>query len=327
MTMRAIVATRLGEPEVLELSAAPRPEPGPGQVLVRVHRVGVNFSDTERRRAVYRQPNLPWIPGGEGAGVVEAVGEGVDAALRGRRVGFFKPPTESGAYAEYAVAPASTLFFLSDRLSFDEGAALPLQGLTAYGLVRIAARIEAGQTVLIHAAGGGLGLLAVQLCRLAGARVLGTASTEAKAEAVRAMGGEPLAYGDDLVERVFAATARRGVDVVLDSVGQATQDASLAMLAPYGHLVFYGDASGPPRPIDPDRLYQLSLKVSAFTLEQSRHPELWETARRDLLRWVEDGSLRLTIARVLPLAAAAEAHRLIESRQVAGKLLLDVNGE
>lgn len=313
MNMRAIVATRLGEPEVLELSEAPRPEPGPGQVLVRVHRVGVNFSDTERRRAAYRKPNLPWIPGGEGAGVVEAVGGGVDPSLRGRRVGFFKPPTESGAYAEYAVAPASTLFFLGERLGFDEGAALPLQGLTAYGLVRIAARIEVGQTVLIHAAGGGLGLLAVQLCRIAGARVLGTVSNDAKAEAVRAMGGEPLAYGDDLVERVFAATARwggRGVDVVLDSVGQATQDASLGMLAPYGHLVLYGDASGPPRPIEPDRLY-----------------ELWEGARRDLLRWVEDGSLHLTIARVLPLAAAAEAHRLLESRQVAGKLLLAVGGE
>jgi len=231
----------------------------------------------------------------------------------------------SGAYAEYAVTPASVLFRLGERLDFEQGAALPLQGLTAYGLVRIAARIEAGQTVLVHAAGGGLGLLAVQLARLAGARVLGTISSDAKAEAVRAVGGEPLPYGDDLVARVFATTGGRGADVVLDLVGASTQEASLAMLAPYGHLVHYGDASGLPRPVDPDRLYERSLKISAFGLDQEREPERWETARRDLLRWVEDGALRLTISRVLPLSAAGEAHRLMDSRQVVGKMLLNVD--
>lgn len=320
--MRAIVATSLGDPEVLQLQEVPRPSPGPGQVLVGLHRIGVNFSDTERRRGVYRQPSLPWIPGGEGAGVVEEVGEGVDVGLLGERVGFYMPPELSGAYAEYAVVAGDLLFFLGDRLSFEQGAALPLQGLTAYGVVHVAAGIRKGQTVLLHAAGGGVGLIALQLSRNAGARVLGTVSTEEKAEAVRSLGGEPLLHGDDLLERVLAATGGQGVDVVLDSIGLATQELSLAALAHYGHLVCYGDASGFPPPIDPDRLYDRSLKVSAFGLRQDVRPEDWRAARQDLLRQVEDGKLRLTISRVLPLAEAAEAHRLLESRQVVGKLLL-----
>lgn len=320
--MRAIVASSLGAPDVLQLQEAPDPSPGPGQVLVRLHRIGVNFSDTERRSGVYRRPVLPWIPGGEGAGVVEEVGAGVDPALRDRRVAFYLPPDRSGAYAELAVIPEDCLFFLSDRLSFEQGAALPLQGLTAYGVVHIAAGIREGQTVLLHAAGGGVGLIALQLARNAGARVLGTVSTEEKADAVRSLGGEPLLQGDDLLDRVLAATQGQGVDVVLDSIGRATQELSLAALAHYGHLVCYGDASGFPPPIDPDRLYDRSLKVSAFGLRQDVRPEAWRAARQDLLRQVEDGRLRLTISRVLPLAEAAEAHRLLESRQVVGKLLL-----
>jgi NADPH:quinone reductase len=324
--VRAIVVQSLGDPDVLELAEAPRPEPGPGQVLVRLHAAGVNFSDTERRRGAYRRPDLPWIPGSEGAGVVKGVGPGVDPGLAGERVAFWAmPPAVSGTYAEFAVAPAESLFRLGSGVGFEQGAALPQQGLTAYGVVHLAARIEAGQTVLMHAAGGGVGLLAVQLARQAGARVLGTVSSERKAEAVREVGGEPLLYGDDLRERVLEATGGRGVDVVLDSVGRATQEVSLAVLAPFGHLVFYGDASGPPQPIDPDRLYERSLKVSAFTLDVDHQPERWREIRRDLLRRVEEGSLRLTISAVLPLASAAEAHRLLESRQSVGKIVLSVD--
>lgn len=324
--MRAIIATSHGNPDVLQIGEAPRPRPGRGQVLVRIHRAGINFADTERRRGVYRKPELPWIPGSEGSGVVEEVGEGADPALRGARVSFFAmPPAVSGVYAEYAVAPADSLFLLGDRLSFDQGAALPLQGLTAWGVVVVMAGVRAGQTVLLHAAGGGLGLIALQLARNAGARVLGTVSTEEKAEAVRALGGEPLLHGDDLLQRVLDATGGQGVDVVLDSVGKATQELSLAALGPYGHLVCYGDASGFPPPIDVDRLYERSLKVSAFGLRLEVRPEEWSAARRELLRQVEEGTLRLTISRVLPLAEAAEAHRLMESRRMVGKLLLAVD--
>jgi NADPH2:quinone reductase len=321
--MRAIVVSAFGDPEVLKLEEVPRPVPARGEVLVRLHRIGVNFSDTERRRGLYRGLALPWIPGGEGAGVVEEVGEGADPSLPGERVAFWAP-SSSGAYAESAVVPEGFLFRLGDRLSFDQGAALPLQGLTTYGVVHLAAGVREGQTVLLHAAGGGIGLLAVQRILRAGARVLGVVSTEEKAEAVRRMGGEPLLQGDDLLERVLAATGGSGVDVVLDSVGRATQDLSLATLAPFGHLVFFGDASGPPLPIDPDRLYEKCLKVSAFGLYMDLGSETWQAARRDLLRWVEEGALRLTISRVLPLSETAEAHRLLESRKVVGKMLLAV---
>ncbi len=322
--MRAIVATELGEPGVLRLAEAEQPVPGPAQVLIRVHAAGVNFSDTERRRGVYRRPELPWIPGTEGAGVVEAVGTAVNPGWIGERVAFWAmPPAVSGTYADYAVAPESSLFRLGDRLSFEQGAALPQQGLTAYGVVHLGARIEKGQTVLIHAAGGGVGLLAVQMARKAGARVLGTVSSERKAEAVSAAGGEPLEYGPDLLDRVLRATGE-GVDVVLDSVGRATQEVSLAMLAPFGHLVCYGDASGPPPPIDPDRLYERSLKISSYTLNVDYRPERWAEIREELLRWVEEGRLHLNVSTVLPLAAAAEAHRLIESRLSVGKIVLEV---
>jgi NADPH2:quinone reductase len=321
--MRAIVVNELGAPEALKLAEAPRPAPQPGQVLIRVHRAGVNFSDTERRRGVYRRPDLPWIPGTEGAGVVEEVAAGVDPGWIGERVAFWAmPPAVSGSYAEYAVAPTESLFRLGS-VRFEEGAALPQQGLTAYGVVHLAARIEAGQTVLIHAAGGGVGLLAVQMAKQAGARVLGTVSNEAKAEAVRSVGGEPLEYGEDLARRVLDATEGRGVDVVLDSVGRATQDVGLEALARFGLLLFYGDASGPPLPIDPDRLYDRSLKLGAFTLDVDHQPELWMEVRQELLRRVEEGSLCLTISAILPLADAAEAHRRLESRQSFGKIVLD----
>lgn len=180
--------------------------------------------------------------------------------------------------------------------------------------------------MLIHAAGGGVGLLAVQLAKRAGARVLGTVSSPAKAEAVRAVGGETLEYGDDLAKRVFEATDGRGVDVVLDSVGRATQDVSLEVLARFGLLLFYGDASGPPLPIDPDRLYDRSLKLGAFMLDVNHKPERWAAARQELLRLVADGSLQLNVSAVLPLEEAAEAHRRLESRQSVGKILLTTSG-
>ena len=162
--MRAIVVQRLGPPEVLELGEVPVPEPGPGQVLVRLHAAGVNFSDTERRRGIYAGLALPWIPGTEGAGRVVAAGPGVEPALLDRRVAFWAmPPAVSGTYAEYAAAPASSLFLLGPDTPFDLGAAFPQQGLTAYGLVFFATVIHPGATVLIHAAAGGVGQILVQL--------------------------------------------------------------------------------------------------------------------------------------------------------------------
>jgi NADPH2:quinone reductase len=318
--MRAIVVHALGEPEVLTLGAHPVPRPGPGEVLVRLQAVGVNFSDTERRRGIYDPPTLPWIPGNEAAGVVEALGAGVEPQWLGRRVAFWAPRT-SGAYAEYTVTPANTLFALLDGLDIAVAAALPVQGLTAYGLAHFATALGPGQSALVHAAAGGVGALLVQLLRRRGVRVFGTASSDAKRESVRQLGATPLSYGPELPALVRGETDGRGVDAVFDSVGQATRAESLAALGLYGHLVFFGEASGAPAPVHPDELYPRNLRVSSFWLAADP-PERWSTARRELQEWVLGGQLRVTIAQLLPLAEAAEAHRRLEQRQTQGKLIL-----
>lgn len=321
--MRAIVMHATGGPEVLELAEVPAPRPKPGEVLVEVHARGVNFADTERRRARYGPTPLPWILGSEAAGIVVETAADVDPAWCGRRVALYaSPPAVSGTYAELATCPVTALWPLPDGLDLLTAAAIPAQGLTAHLMIHRAARIRAEQVVLVHAAAGGVGLLAVQLMRRIGARVLGTVSRGDKADAVRAAGGEPLRYGDDLVERVRALTDGRGVDVVLDSVGLPTQAASLAMLAPFGELVHFGDAGGFPAPVNPDDLYARSIKISAFGLDERHDPIAAARARQELVAWAADGSLRFLISGTLPLAEAAEAHRRIEARSTIGKLIL-----
>jgi NADPH2:quinone reductase len=310
--MRAIVMNRVGGPEVLEPAEAPDPAPRAGEVLVELRATGVNFADTEWRTAKYRPTPLPWILGSEGAGVVVATGEGVDAAWKGRRVVLYAaPPAVSGTYAELATCPVSAVVELPESVGFETGAAILAQGLTAHLLVHRAARVRAGEVVLVHAAAGGVGLLAVQMARRLGARVLGTVSSDAKAAAVRAAGGEPLRYGEDVPAPV---------DVVLDSVGAPTQAASLAMLAPFGRLIHFGDAGGMPRPVDPDALYARSLSVGAFGLDAAQYAD--GVAQNELVAWAADGTIAYRIDRTLPLAQAAEAHRLLESRATIGKLVL-----
>ena len=318
--MKAIVVRGLGGPEVLALGTHPVPEPGPGQVLVRLEAVGVNFSDTERRRGIYDPPALPWIPGNEAAGVVEAVGEGVDRGWLGRRVAFWAMRT-SGTYAEYTVAPASALFALLDGIEMPVAAALPAQGLTAYGLAHFATALAPGQTALVHAAAGGVGVLLVQLLLLRGVRVLGTASSESKRERIRALGATALPYGPESVALAREHTDGRGVDAVFDSVGAPTQAESLAVLGLYGQLVCFGEAGGSPAPIHPDELYPRNLRVSSFWLAADP-PERWNSARRELQELVLAGRLRVTVGQSFPLADAAEAHRRLEQRQTHGKLIL-----
>lgn len=318
--MRAIVVRAFGGPDVLTMGTTEVPRPGAGEVLVRVRAVGVNFSETERRRGVYDPPALPWIPGNEAAGIVEGIGAGVEREWLGRRVAFWAPRT-SGAYAEYVTAPAAALFALRDGIDDPVAAALPAQGLTAYGLSHAATALAGGQTALIHAAAGGVGALLAQLLRDRGVRVFGTASTDTKRAFIRELGAEPLPYGPDLPGLIRAATAGRGVDAVFDSVGGPTQADSLAALAPYGELVFFGEAGGSPVAIHPDELYPRSLKVSAFWLVTDP-PERWASARDDLQRRVLDGRLRITLSEPRPLAEAAAAHRAIEERRTTGKLVL-----
>jgi NADPH:quinone reductase len=318
--MRAIVVHALGGPDVLVLGSTDVPRPASGELLVRLHAIGINFSDTERRRGTYDPPGLPWIPGNEAAGIVEGVGADVEPAWIGRRVAFWAPRT-SGTYAEYACVAAGAVFELVDGLEFPLAAALPVQGLTAYGLSHAATALAAGQTALVHAAAGGVGALLVQMLRCRGVRVFGTASSPAKRSFIQELGATPLPYGPGLPELLRDAAGGRGVDAVFDSVGRVTQADSLAVLAPYGQLVFFGEASGSPAPIHPDELYGRSLKVGCFWLATDP-PERWGLARRELQRWVLDGRLRVTLGQTLPLAEAAEAHRRLEQRQTQGKLLL-----
>jgi NADPH:quinone reductase len=316
--MDAIVVHRLGAPEVLETGHRPVPEPAAGEVLVRLAAIGVNFSDTERRRGVYDPPPLPWTPGNEGAGTVERAGPGAEAWV-GRRVAFWAPRT-SGCYAEYATVTAEALFHLRDDIDFPTAAALPAQGLTAYGLAHGSTGLAPGQVALVHAAAGGVGALLVQLLVQRGVRVFGTASV-AKLPLVEAAGGEPMPYGPDLADRVRRATGGRGVDAVFDSVGRDTQEVSLAALALDGQLVWFGDSSGPPDPVSADALYPRNLGVRAFWLAADP-PARWDIGRRELQEWVAAGALRVAIDRTYPLAEAAEAHRRLEARETRGKLIL-----
>ena len=318
--MRAVIVRALGEPDVLTLDTTEVPRPKAGEVLVRLRTIGVNFSDTERRRGAYDPPELPWIPGNEGAGVVEAVGDGIDSGWVGRRVAFWAPRT-TGTYAEYVAVRAAALFSLVDGIDFPIAAALPVQGLTAYGLSHLATSSRPGQSALVHAAAGGVGALLVQLLQGRGVRVFGTASTASKLALVEELGAVPLPYGDGLPERLRAANDGHGVDAVFDSVGRATQSDSLAALELYGHLVFFGESSGSPSSIHPDDLYARNLKVSSFWLAADPL-ESWAQAKMELQRWVLDGRLRVTIEEKLSLSDAAQAHRRLEQRQTQGKLLL-----
>ncbi len=318
--MRAIVAQRLGPPEVLVLRETAVPRPSAGEVLVRVHAVGVNFSDTERRRGAYDAPALPWIPGNEAAGIVEETGPGVDPGWIGARVAFWASRT-SGAYADFTTVTTAALFRLHEDLDFTRATALPAQGLTAYALSHASTRLEAGQSALVHAAAGGVGALLVQLLRLRGVTVFGTGSSPAKQELIRQLGATPLSYGADLSTRLAEQTGGRGVNAVFDSVGRPTQEQSLASLGLYGQLVFYGESGGSPAPIHPDALYPRNLSVSSFWLAADP-PERWAPARQELQTLVVSGKLRIAVDRTYPLADAAEAHRRLEDRQTLGKLVL-----
>jgi NADPH2:quinone reductase len=265
---------------------------------------------------------LPFTPGREGAGVVEAVGPGAGGVGPGDRVAYTGVP---GSYAEAGVVPADSLIPLPDGLSFEQGAAFPLQGLTAHYLLHEFRRPGPGDTVLIHAAAGGMGLLLVQWARHLGARVLGTASTQAKAEAARASGAdEVIRYTrQDFVAEVRRLTGGRGADLIIDGVGEATFAGDLKAAAVRGHVVLYGAARGPAEPIAPNGLMPRSLTVSGGSLgnyTRTRDEPLGRA--RDVLEGLRAGWLRLSIGRVLPLGQAALAHRLLEGRASVGKIVL-----
>lgn len=323
--MRAIRFDTHGEPDVLHLVDAPRPEPRAGQLLVRVAYVGVNFADTLNRKGLYQDATPPpAIPGMEASGIVEAVGPGVEGFRPGDRVAAVGRAT----YAEYAIAHAHRTFVLPPEVDLATGAALPIQGLTAYYLLFVMDDARRRRSVLVHAAAGGTGLLCVQMAKRAGALVIGTTSSAEKARRVREAGADHVInYAEtDFADEARRLTDGRGVDLILDSIGRSTVAKGLEALAPMGHLCMYGFASGSVKDLNPMVLFNRSVKLSGMILGRlSEDAATNRAAAAELLGWIADGSLQIEIEGTWLLEEAAEAHRAIESRKTSGKLLLRVS--
>ncbi|MCB0245865.1 MAG: quinone oxidoreductase [Anaerolineae bacterium] len=320
--MKAIRVHQCGGPEALVYEEVALPEPGPGEVLVKVEAAGVNYIDTYHRTGLYPLP-APFSLGMEGAGVVAQNGSGVTLVKPGDRVAWCMA---RGAYAEYAVVPAEKLVPIPANVTTQAAAALILQGMTAHYLAISTFPLKPGDRALVHAAAGGVGLLLVQVAKRCGATVYGTVGTEAKAELARAAGAdEVILYEEvDFETEVKRLTEGRGVDVVYDSVGATTFDKSLNCLRPRGLMTLFGQSSGPVPPFNLQVLNQKgSLFVTRPTLGHYMRDRRELISRAgDVFIWAAGGELSVRIDRALPLSEAAEAHRLLESRQTAGKLLL-----
>jgi NADPH2:quinone reductase len=321
--MKAIRIHQTGGPEVLTYEEAPDPQPGEGQAAVRVEAAGVNFVDVYFRTGLYKGPALPFVPGQEAAGTVAAVGPGVTEVVAGDRVAW---TGVHGTYAELAVAPAARLVKLPEGVTARQGAAAMLQGITAHYLATSTYPLKPGDVCIVHAAAGGVGQLLCQIAKLRGARVFGTVSTEEKAQIARAAGAdEVILYS----QQDFSVEAKRlnggkGVQVIYDGVGQATFLKGLDTLAPRGLMALFGQASGSVPPFDPGLL---NPKGSLYLTRPSmmhyiadRDELMWRAG--EVLGWIAEGKLRLSIDRELPLAEAAEAHRALEGRRTTGKVLL-----
>jgi NADPH:quinone reductase len=319
--LKAIQVKEYGGPEVLNLVDLDAPEPSLGQVRVEIRAAGVNYIDTYHRTGFYPL-DLPFIPGQEAAGFVHAVGDGVEEVKEGDRVAY---APHTGSYAQYRVIAADRVVKLPDTVSFELGAAVMLQGMTAHYLAYDTVPLRKGDTVLIHAAAGGVGLLLVQIARRLGARVIGTAGSEEKAERARKRGAsEMIIYTEqDFLEEVMRLTDGEGVDVVYDSVGKTTIERSLECLRVRGTLVSFGQSSGAVPPFELRKLSKRSLYLTRPTLGQ--YIEKRADLRRrtnDLFRWISEQKLDVRIDSTFPLEKAADAHRKLESRESSGKILL-----
>ncbi|MCK6405322.1 MAG: quinone oxidoreductase [Rhodocyclaceae bacterium] len=322
-TVQAIRFHHTGGPEVLCWENVDLGEPGSGQVRVRHAAVGLNFIDTYHRTGLYPLP-LPSGIGLEGAGVVEAVGEGVTQFRAGDRVAYAGGPV--GAYSEARCMPVAPLLKLPENIDFRTGAAMMLQGLTAAYLLRKTYRVQAGDAVLIHAAAGGVGLIACQWAKALGATVIGTTSTEAKAELARAHGADHVIFynREDVAKRVREITGGEGVAVVYDGVGKDTFMGSLDSLRVRGTMVSFGNASGPVAPFDPLLLSQKgSLFITRPTLAHhtAKREELEELGG-ELFAMVGGGKVKIEVNQTYALRDAAQAHRDLEARRTTGSTIL-----
>jgi NADPH2:quinone reductase len=320
---KAIRFTRTGGPEVLELVDVEVGEPGPGEARVRNHAIGLNYIDVYFRNGLYPL-DLPSGLGQEGAGVVEAVGPGVTHVKPGDRVAYAARP--NGAYSEVRVMPAAILVRLPDDISFETGAAMMLQGLTVQYLFRRTWKLEPGQTVLFHAAAGGVGLIACQWARAIGANLIGTVGSNEKAELAKAHGAaHVINYNtEDVVQRVLEITNGAKVPVVFDSVGKDTFTRSLDCLAPLGLMVSFGNSSGAVPPFSLSELVSRgSLFITRPTLQTyAATREDLEAMAADLFQMVSSGKVKIEINQRFPLAEAARAHTELEARRTTGKTIL-----
>ncbi|MCA1579722.1 MAG: quinone oxidoreductase [Acidobacteria bacterium] len=320
--MKAIQVSQTGGPEVLVQVELPAPKPKANEAVVQIKAAGVNFIDVYFREGRYpAQP--PFVNGQEAAGVVTEIGSDVTEVQVGDRVAY---SGALGSYAEYAAVPAARLVKIPDDLSFEQAAAAMLQGMTAHYLVHSTYKLQAGETALIHAAAGGVGLLLVQMAKNIGARVIGTAGTRDKAQLARDAGAdECIVYTEaDFEMETRRLTDGKGVNVIYDGVGKATFEKGLNVLVPRGYLVLFGGSSGAVPPFDLIRLSQKgSLFVTRPTLAHyTATREELEWRAKDVLRWIAAGELKLRIHKTYQLAEAAQAHRDLEGRKTTGKLLL-----
>lgn len=320
--MKAIRIHSPGGPEVLTYEDIPMPEPKAGEARVKIDAIGVNFIDVYHRTGLYPM-KTPFTLGVEGAGIVDAVGDGVTEVKKGDRVAYAMIP---GSYAEYAIVPAAKLVPVPESVDTKTAAATMLQGMTAHYLTLSAYNLKKGDTALVHAAAGGVGLLLVQAAKMVGARVIGTVSTETKAELARQAGADEIILytQSDFLAEVKTLTEGRGVNVVYDSVGATTFDKSLDCLRPRGYLVLFGQSSGPVAPFDPGKLagkgslFLTRPSLAHYTLDRA---ELLERSS-DLFSWIQSGKLKPRIEKVIPMKDAAEAQRQLEGRKTTGKIVL-----
>ncbi len=319
---KAIRIHALGGPEVMRWEDVPTPEPGPGEVLVKHAAVGLNYIDVYFRTGLYKT-QLPATPGMEAAGTVMAVGPGVVEFAVGDRVAYGTGAV--GAYATERAVPVERLVRLPDEIGFETAAAMMLQGMTAQYLARRTYRVQKGQTIVVHAAAGGVGLILCQWARHIGATVIGVVSTEAKAELARAHGAEHVVVGHaDLPAQVKRITGGAMVPVVYDSVGKDTFMASLDCLAPLGLMVTYGNASGPVPPVDPALLAakgSLYLTRPTLATYAARRIDLLATAN-ELFDVVKSGAVKIRVNQTFPLREAAAAHEALEARRTTGSTVL-----
>lgn len=320
--MKAIRVSAAGGPEALRLEDVPEPTARAGEAVVKVDAAGLNYIDVYFRTGLYKT-DLPFTPGLEAGGTVTAVGPNVTEVKAGDRVAYTGVP---GAYAEYAAVPAERLVALPAGVSTKQGAAAMLQGMTAHYLACTTYPLKAGDTCLVHAAAGGVGLLLCQMAKMRGARVIGTVSTEDKAKLARGAGADEviLYTQQDFEAEVKRVTGGKGLQVVYDSVGKTTWDKSLACLAPRGFMVLYGQSSGPIGQIDPQILNargSLYLTRPSLFHYTATRAELLQRAG-DVLGWIRDGKLKMRMEFEFPLKDAAEAHRALEGRKTTGKVLI-----